>query len=258
MMSFIMSGGCNKRPEGVLSENDMVDLLADIELAEAYYNTTAGPGSGITREMLIESVLQKHGVTHAELDSTMAYYGRNIDDYYALYEKVETKLRKRSNEGTDEQTRQEDDIWPYSRFASFLPNQTSDGIVFSMGADEIQPGNTLEWAMRLTSTEGVELMLGVDYADGGSSLIKKNSSGTRTLQINLQTDTVRQPKRIYGVMKLPERARPVWADSIRLIKSEYDSMNYSKIRSQNNIWRPIVKKDTLKGVSEESNKKIEN
>lgn len=242
----IISTSCKKRPPGVLSEGEMVDLITDIELADAYLSTSGPGASRPDKKALTEAVLKKHGVTHAELDSTIAYYGRNLDDYYRIYEKVEKNLRSKNQGIRNEQALEGDNIWPYGHFAAFLPNQYSDGITFSMPADALTPGNTIEWSMRLTGSEGVDMILGVEYDNGTSSISKKNGGGTRNPKLTLQTDTALTPKRIFGVMNIPTSAFPLWADSIKLVKNELDTMEYSKIRQQHTLSRPVSKQEKEK------------
>lgn len=241
VLSFFSS--CDKRPEGVLSESEMVDLLTDLQLAEAYYSTNMTGNGSIDRRSLEESVLKKHGVSREELEATIKYYARNIDDYSKLYDKVEKKLRAQSGTAHSEGQTSADDIWPYGRFAVFMPNQMSEGLTFSIPAEDIEPGNSLEWGMRLTSADGVEIMLGVEYEDGSSTLLKKSASGNPSLQVNLQTDTALNAKRIFGVMNVPKNKMPVWTDSIRLVKTPYDSMEYSKIKTQKLIRKPVKKSE---------------
>lgn len=229
--------GCNRKPKGVVDEGKMVDILADIQLAEAYYSN-AGP-SGISRNALIESVLDKYGVTTEELDSTIAYYGRNMDEYYLLYEKVEKKLR---NQTASENTEiKENDIWPYPSFTVFFPGQISEDMAFSIPADALERGDAVEWKMRLTSPDGIEAMLGVEYDNGMISSFSKNAAGNRSLEVKLQTDTSLVAKRIFGFVSVPESSRPLWADSIRLVKLDYDSLEYYKIRNQKRIFKPATK-----------------
>lgn len=253
---------CEKRPEGVLSDDEMVDLLADLQLAEAYYSTSLQGSSHIDRKTLEESVLKKHGVSRSDLDATISYYSRNLDDYVKLYAKAEKKLQSQNGSGATENVANADDIWPYGRQAVIMPNQISNGITFSIPADKIKPGNKLEWGMRVSSSEGVELMLGVEYENGISSLYKKTASGDRNLQIALQTDTVFTPKRIFGVMTTTSDRLPLWTDSIRLTKMEFDSSDYSKINMQRTIRKPGSKQlnsptDTNEDAGKESSQKEE-
>lgn len=231
----LMLPGCNKRPDGILSENEMVDLLTDLQMAEAYFNTK-GPGSNIERNTLVEAVLKKHNVTHGQLDSTLVYYGRNLDDYSKLYQKVEKNLKAENNRL--EESEAANDIWPYSHFTSIFPNQMSDGVTFSMPASGIEKGSALEWKMRLSSSYGGEGLLGVEYENGMTSYLKKNLSGGTSLKINIQTDTAMVAKRIFGSIRMPDLNYPVWADSISLIRTDLDSLNYNQIRQQHSIYKP--------------------
>lgn len=240
LVSIFLSS-CNDRPDGVLSDSEMVDLLTDLQLAEAYNNTSASGSGNVDRRSLEEAVLKKHGVTREQLEATIAYYARNLDDYSKLYDKVEKKLRAQTGAGGSETITPADDIWPYGRFALLMPNQMSDGISFSIQADELKPGNTLEWGMRLTSVDGVDMMLGVQYEDGSASIQKKSASGNKNLQINLQTDTALNAVRIFGVLTAPKRSMPIWTDSIHLIKAEFDSTAYSKINMQRLVRKPSKK-----------------
>lgn len=232
-------GACRKRPKDVLAENDMVDLLVDLQLADAYYSTTSSSPDRVDRKILVESVLEKHGVSREQLDSTISYYGRNMDEYSALYDKVETRLRRESGKNQTEE--EKDDIWPYSRFAAIFPNMVSDGISFSFPAEDVAPGSALEWYMRLSAAEGAEAMLGVEYENGNSTFVRKNPSNQRNMQLTLQTDTGQPVKRVFGVMTVPTKNMPVWADSIRLTRADYDSLAYYKIRQQKIVRPPQPK-----------------
>lgn len=242
LIAGLLLAGCDKRPDNVLSEDRMVNLLADIEMADAYYNTQPPGANRPSRKAITDAVLQKHGISEAEMDSTIAYYGRNLDEYYALYEKVGTKLKRQAGMATEGMERTTDDIWPYNRFAAIFPNQLTEGMTFSIPADDLEPGNSLEWSLRLTSGEGIEALLGVEYANGVSTYVKRNVNGKK-IDITLQTDTAMTARRIFGVLNVPGKNLPVWADSISLVKVDFDSLAYSTIRSQKKKWPPVPKKD---------------
>lgn len=237
---IILACGCNRKPKEVLPEDEMVDLLTDLQLAEGYLNSSGH--NNAERDVLIASVLKKHGVSQAQLDSTIAYYGRNIDEYYLLYNKVENKIRKKSiNASTDEGNSQADDIWPYNRFAALFPNQTTNGITFSFPADNLESGNALEWKFRLPNSEQIDATFGIEYTNGLVSVINRNSSNSRSVSLEIQTDTALVAKRIFGSMTSYESNHPLWVDSIQLVKLPFDSLNYSKIRSQKSIFPPQQK-----------------
>lgn len=237
ILGSLALGGCKKRPKDVLSEDRMVDLLVDIQLADAYFSVSSAARNKQERELLIESVLEKHDVSPSHLDSTISYYGRNLDDYSKLYEKVEKKLRKINHPEKDIEETEANNIWPYRQFAVLSPNQATDGIVFSFPTADIEPGASIEWQLRLSSSQGVEMTLGVDYIEGKTTLTKKTAAGNKQMNLGLQTDTALNVERIYGLMTAPSGSLPLRVDSIRLIKTDYDSLNYYKIRQQKTMSR---------------------
>lgn len=238
---ILMAWSCEKRPKNVLSEDETIELLADLQLAEAYSSVPSAQGHAGNNLNLQESVLAAHGVTQEEFDATLAYYGRNIDDYYKLYDKVEKRLKKRgekvSNKGIETEG-SADDLWPYSQFAYISKASTTNGFKFSIGGENLTPGERVEWKVRLTSNDMVEGVLGFEYNDGSISYSKRSSSGNKNLNIILQSDTIKPIKRIYGYITVPQRTLPVWADSIQLLKHPYLEEEYSKIRLQQNMSRP--------------------
>lgn len=247
ILSLIVAvGACNKRPKTVLSEDKMVDLMADLQMADAYYSVTPGGKNKPDKKVLVTSILKKHGVTQEQFDSTTAYYGRNIDEYYRLYDKVADKIRKTNGMANGQRAGNTasagQDIWPYSKFATLFENQTTDGLTFSMPASDIKPGTVLEWRMRLSSAQGVDAMLGVEYENGKSSTFKKSASGNRSFSIPVQTDTSMAIKRVFGVLTVPRSGLPLWVDSISLAKIDFDSLSYSKIRQQRSVSPPAPKK----------------
>ncbi|MCQ2234942.1 MAG: DUF4296 domain-containing protein [Paludibacteraceae bacterium] len=82
------------KPE--LSKDKMVRLLIDVHLAQAYASRSSMTNtSEIDHNQLYRSVLDKHGVTEAQFDSSVAWYARNANDYKAIYNIVKDSLKRR-------------------------------------------------------------------------------------------------------------------------------------------------------------------
>ena len=240
------SCGDGEKPHEALSEEKMVDILTDLELADAYYNMNPS-GGRLDKKSLVEAITTKHGVTSEQYDSTIAYYGRNIDSYYALYDKVGIRLQKKNQKKGSEIRNDEDDIWPFSPFSRLNGNQASEGLIFSIPADGVESGDQIEWKMRLTDVDGVEILLGVEYLEGVNSLFRKSAAGNKNLKISIQTDSTMMPKRIYCVLSVPLGIhKTIWADSIQLLKKDFAPAEYSRIRSQKTIYPPLLQEITEK------------
>lgn len=248
---LILCCGCNRRPPGVLSDKEMEDLLVDMSIADAYEQSAAGrnlPDS--IRRNIGERVLKAHGVDYATLDSTYIWYAANLDEYQKLYARVEKRLgrmrAKVEGESDTKNTDQpENDIWDLPKHILFSPLAQNDALVFELPGETVGSGERLEWKMWIGNNAEAKLLLGVDYSDGTKSIIERSFNGERNPEIKLMTDTGRVVNRVFGVMSVPRISMPVTADSIRLIRFPYDSIEYGNLWSQRFFYSPVVKKKSI-------------
>ncbi|MDE6008009.1 MAG: DUF4296 domain-containing protein, partial [Muribaculaceae bacterium] len=66
LLAIILSAGCSQRPKEILSEKEMIDLMADLQLADAYSNSRVSSSEEDAtgnRYDLARSVMAAHGVT---------------------------------------------------------------------------------------------------------------------------------------------------------------------------------------------------
>lgn len=225
---------CSRRPGGVLSEKKMVELVADMQLAEAYTTTQPhAPDQRSARIDLGEGVLAVHGVSHEELDSTWGWYGKNLDDYSRLLLKVDKRLSEKKREilkpvAGMAQENETGMLWPFSHNGQVSPLGTTDGWILSLSNPEIQPGDRLIWKMHLNLMHSLTGVLGVEYTDGSSSAVTSGFNGRNNLELSLPTDTGKTVRRIYGSIRLKEEIScPLFADSISLRAMPFDSLEYA-------------------------------
>ena len=169
--------GCDKRPDLVLSEREMTALLVDIHRSEAYL--TAGSAiflSDSAKKVLRQSILKKHGVTQAEFDSSLNWYGRNIDEYVKLYANVEKQLDiklksayKRAETSGEIASNDLDDsqnLWHGTPISRISKNEDLHLISFQLrpNEDNITSGDRFNWQFRKANdrTE-VSMFMAVDY-----------------------------------------------------------------------------------------------
>lgn len=240
----LIASGCVKRPPKVLSDDEMASLMADLEIAEGYVQTQNAGADG-NRERLVEYVIAEHGVTREEFDSTMAWYGRNVDVYYDILPEVERQLEKRRRKaaGGVEAT-PITDLWPYSRHAMIGENGPGSTLRFSIPITSLTKGDRVNWKLRLRVAKPVSALLGVEYEDGHRHYISRHINNGRNVEVMLQTDTSMQVNRIFGYLMADRRADlPLWLDSIALGQQPLDSTLYYKITSQHNYYKPRTRKD---------------
>lgn len=95
---LLVFGACSRRPRHVLPETKMVDVLIDIQLAQAIYTRDNQFNNDLKRDALIEGILKKHKITQAELDSSLVWYSDNIEYYETISDSVSSKLKARNNQ----------------------------------------------------------------------------------------------------------------------------------------------------------------
>ncbi len=234
---------CVKRPDGVLSDSEMIPILADIQIAEAYVRTTSLTHNDPRSELLVNYVLDNHGVSRAEFDSTMAWYGRNTDKYYAICEKVEKRIAKRRDKFdglTPISDESADDIWSYPRFALVSHNSGSNAIEFSIPTSGVKPGERLQLKMRTNELFFGTAILGVEYENGLKSYVFRNYTSVKRIKLAFQTDSAQRVSRVFGNFAFTEEARiPQWLDSISLTILPFDTLEYQTIHGQRFARTPV-------------------
>ncbi|MCH5224374.1 MAG: DUF4296 domain-containing protein [Muribaculaceae bacterium] len=234
IMLLIAIVSCS-RPSGVLSEDRMVDLLVDMELTEAY--STQVSLSNDERVELGQSVLDAHGVSQAQLDTTLAWYGRNMDKYSELFEKVDKEIMLREKHYTTPEgiiARKADELWPYSPHLVISPLSGYESMTFSLPQQDLEKGSLIEMSFFLPNAASLKGILGVEYRDGYGESTMATITNRNRAEFSLQTDTSRQVARIYGVMLIKDmKSQPLYIDSIALKAEPVDTLNYrQKRRSQ--------------------------
>ncbi len=83
------------KEEGIIDKDKFVDVLVDIHFADAvivvkgYRHTN----DSARIDLFYDDVLKKHNISRKELDKTIDFYVKRIDDYDNLYDQVLEKLK---------------------------------------------------------------------------------------------------------------------------------------------------------------------
>lgn len=247
LLVFSLLVSCGGRNSKVLSEDETIDLLADLQIAESYVANLPSQKQSPENRKMAQGILAKHGVSREVFDSTMSYYGRNIDELYKLYDKVNERIDRKSAKYIDikkSEQNSDDNIWPYPAFTYVSENQMTDGLVFSFGAEDVSVGDRLEWNMNFNKSVNGVVLLGLEYTDGTSGIMKRNTGMNPKMTLSLQADTAKTPKRVYGYVTVTPEEMPLWIDSISLMRHKLDTLNY-QIRSVQRIFRPRKKVNVI-------------
>ncbi|MCH5228484.1 MAG: DUF4296 domain-containing protein [Muribaculaceae bacterium] len=236
LFSLFLLLSCSDRPRNVLPEKKMVNLLVDMELAEAYATTQLSPSSKEKVE-LGKKVLELHGVSEETLDTTLAWYGRNMDEYSELFDKVDKEIQKRRElytEDLHQPVKGMINIWPYPSHLILSDLSGYDNISFSIPSPDIKKGDILKLSFFMPNAAGLKSTFGVEYSDGNGEATVLNLSGKKNLEMELQSDSGKTVSRIFGTIHIKEKqALPLFIDSISIKSEPFDSLTYrNKRRTQ--------------------------
>ncbi len=93
LLCVLLFSTCSPRPDGVLSARQMEKVLYDIHRADGIlYVKGYGHRTDETTAKYYEVVLQKHGVTQAQFDSSLVWYTDNPKRFDKIYPKVMARL----------------------------------------------------------------------------------------------------------------------------------------------------------------------
>lgn len=246
----IILAACSGRPSGVLSDSKMSDLLADLEIAQAYADSHHDFDSDSMRKVLRQSVLIKHGVSQQQLEATLTWYGRNIEKYTKLQDDVANRIRKRQTAHLDVDNssgKASEGLWQYPKMMRSTLLSSYDGIVASMPAGDIEKGATIELSgFVVQPSYGVKLIFGVSYPDGVTSMVKM-PLGLGSFAVKLQTDSARVANRIFSIIKNESgQSGNIVVDSLRLTMYPFEQSVYNRLESQIAYYPPGVKRPIVK------------
>ena len=79
-------------PDEYIQPDDMEDILFDFHVAQAMSNNPGIGNGDVRKQVYINAVLQKHGVSEADFDSSLVYYYSRADKLKDIYAHVSERL----------------------------------------------------------------------------------------------------------------------------------------------------------------------
>lgn len=275
-LSAVLFSCSPSRPSYVLSEDEMEDILVDYHLALAMAELQPGDLQE-NRYVLTQSALRKHGVTEAELDTSLIYWCSHSENFVEVCERVSERLAfMAESQGVERQERNtfsyfatEGDtanVWNLREGVVLIPNVVDNIYSFTIDADTTyHPGDYFMWAFNvqfLTSdhyTEGYAL-LSVQYDNDSIIGVSQRLTGRKQVQIKLQCPQKYADfniRSVNGTIYMPTRERGF---SILAIKNFVLARYHDLTKRQKNITNDVdtasvvetpvssteVKQDTVK------------
>ena len=161
LLSLSVVASCIDRPECVLDEPQMVDVLVDVHRAEGLLELQDQQGhrpdqNDLFQKEVIAAVLQKHGVTRAQYDSSLMWYAQHLKLLTRVYGHVDERLKEehdywtlQASESQDFQASEAGDsvnLWTLRRHLVLDMERLSDARFWEFQSDSnFEVGDTLRW-----------------------------------------------------------------------------------------------------------------
>lgn len=223
---------CSDVPSYVIKPDKMAALMADIRIADAVisvqhteYNTSE------SQLALRNAVLERHGVTSEQFDTSLIWYGKNMPVYQEVTKQTIDILEKRlkqvsatvAGEAAMSVSGDSVDIWDASKFFIFTNRSPSNYITFSFDTDpNWMPGDVYTLRSRLvTPARYGQWNITTVYDDGAVETITSNISLDKPgrQEITLITDSTRTATHLSGWINIePLAERPAIVDSLSLMR----------------------------------------
>ncbi|MDX9696653.1 MAG: DUF4296 domain-containing protein [Bacteroidales bacterium] len=105
LMIFIASCGYqDKTPEGIIPKEKMVDILVDVHLTDGLFTNNSTRIRYAKQDSInyYDRILENHGYTRKDFDTSVYYYSHNINEYNKIYIEVLNKLSEKETRVKEE------------------------------------------------------------------------------------------------------------------------------------------------------------
>lgn len=268
LLIFVLAGCKVKRPDDVISEKKMEDLLYDYHIAKAMGDNVPY-NENYKKALYIDAVFHKHGTTEAVFDSSMVWYTRNTETLSKIYEKVNKRLKAQRDEinhliairdKKPETSAQGDsvDVWYWQRLVRLTNMPASNKYTFVLPADtNFKARDTLVWEIDYrfptvlpdTARTAIMAMQIVYENDSIVSEIKELMNSGKE-NIRLQGDTLGMLKEVKGFIYFVKSKDPatLLIDNISLMRYHCTDTLSSAARDSLNAAEAL-KADSLKQMT---------
>lgn len=229
-----------ERPDVVLSDEQMEDVLYDYHLAKAMGENLSSDVA-YRRMSYIESVYKKHHITQEVFDTSMQWFARHPDVLSEVYKRVNDRVKAereyieklialRDNKPRTSQPGDSVDVWAWLRIYRLSGTALDNKITFTLPADSnFQGRDTIRWMNRFRYSGGdtatgtlpaawVAMQLVYDTDSMVAKVHRIDRPGFDTL--TLYADTLGAMKEVRGFIYYPnaEGQIALSVDKIQLMR----------------------------------------
>ena len=255
----LITSACKvKRPDSVISESQMENLLYDYHIAKAMGENMPG-GENYKKALYVEAVFKKYGTTEEVFDSSMVWYTRNTKILSEIYEKVNKRLKAqqdainhlialRNNKPKMSAPGDSIDVWAWQRVAQLTGSPLNNKFTFTLPSDtNFKKRDVLLWKIQYNFLNGmpdstmapVMAMQIVYKNDSVTNSCTKHIFESGIQDIRLQSDTM-TIKEIKGFIFYPQSQK-----STTLLVSDISLTRYHVNDSLTQMGKDSLNADSI-------------
>ena len=266
VLALVLSACKVERPDTVLTDRQMEDILYDYHIARAMGEEIPHNDS-YKRVLYVDAVFRKHGITEAQFDTSMVWFARNPTAIAKIYERVNERLKAqrdrynsliaiRDNRPKMSPEGDSVNVWLELPHYQLTGTPFNNKLTFALTSDtNYHNRDTLRWRARFhyladadLDTAFVPVMaLQVKYeADTTLSVLQYiKQPGMR--ELSLSADTFGAIKEVRGFIYYPEQM-----SSRTLIIDHLSLMRY---HATDSLYFPAAEKDSVQAAPVKENVK---
>jgi len=248
---FLLMVACSRAPRGIITEKKMQQLLTDMHLADAMISSDPMTfQNDEDKKALYQCVFEKHRVTQAIYDSSLVWYGKNLDVYMQVYNMalidVKKKIEKIKPIEPDKVLMPNADmvdIWSISKYHEFSPSSLSNSLIFNfIPEEEYSSGSIFVLGLQVMGlVSGIQSPVDVHLcAEQIDTTIFVNNKimNDGFYEMIIRTNPIRKVKRVYGYIRFNESSVPyhkIYLNDMIMMKYRYGSEAAGRLEGSDTI-----------------------
>lgn len=251
IIAAIFFVACSRKPQYVVSEAKMTDILYDIQLAQSIFRMNGSFSSDEKKDAVIAGILEKHGITQEELDSSLVWYSDNIEDYITINDTVTSRLKANFDKLSAMRADMQSSMRNWSKYMIppfFYLTESSPLLSFTIDSTKIKDLNLDKFNISfdvfgLNDTHEVETGIYYTYQD---TLVKNISPIVNNTHIVLKKPELPDSllKGVSGYVYLRNKTKNITSDVLLYNISYSDSLPIGTQDSITGLERvPVIEKD---------------
>ncbi|MDE5650124.1 MAG: DUF4296 domain-containing protein [Duncaniella sp.] len=235
LLLMLILAACSGTPDHVIPPKKMAEVMADIHTGEAVVESNArNYPNDSTKKVLMQSIYAKHGVTTADVDTSLYWYGHHLDKYMDVYKRTIEILENRIAEaekvgGKSDKTPMRVsvdgdsvNIWQGASVRRNSPYLPSDYMTFHYSTDKNwERGDRYTLNAKLINTHSpITMIIAAEYNDGTTEYVSSTQLGDGKKQLLLVLDSAKVASNVYGSIHYSPRGDEIsFIDSISLVRT---------------------------------------